>query len=195
MLTAKVLKGTDFFELEIIIEIMNSNTILEFLKIYKKLDELCRQILSSDRGVSEYIDEMSNESQGYRIAGWENDYKKLKKMRWIRNRLVHETDSFEDDIVNVEDIQWLHIFYCRIMECTDPFSLLHQSENIERKTDKRKKGSEINLSRNKPSFAQNKNLLDKDMILAGIILAGIILIGIVILVLFFCFNRGFRIHI
>ncbi len=58
---------------------MNSNMILEFLKAYKNLDELCRQILSSDRGVSEYIDEMSNESQGYRVAGWEGDYKKLKK--------------------------------------------------------------------------------------------------------------------
>ena len=55
---------------------MNSNYILGFLQNYKNLDELCRQILSSDRGVSEYIDEISNERQGYQIAGWERDYKK-----------------------------------------------------------------------------------------------------------------------
>ena len=34
------------------------NMILEFLEAYKSLDELCQQILSSDRGISEYIDEM-----------------------------------------------------------------------------------------------------------------------------------------
>jgi len=164
---------------------MDSNTILDFLKIYKNLDELCKQILSSDRGVSEYIDEMSNESQGYRIAGWERDYKKLKKMRWIRNRLVHETDSFEIDLVNVEDIEWLHTFYQRIMECTDPFSLLYQSEKMNGKAGKQKKCPEIVFSTDKASRSQNEELPEKYIfligtILAGIILAGMFLIGIVL---------------
>lgn len=159
---------------------MNSNMILEFLENYKYLDELCRQILSSERGISEYIDKMSNVRQGYRVAGWDKDYKKLKKMRWIRNRLVHETDSFEDNLVNEEDSEWLHTFYCRIMECTDPFSLLHQSENINRKTQKQEKDRETTFKRNKVSSSQNGELSDKDIILAAMILAGVILIGIVI---------------
>lgn len=45
-------------------KIIDSNDVLEFLKIYQNLDELCRKILSSDIGISEYINEMSNESQG-----------------------------------------------------------------------------------------------------------------------------------
>lgn len=50
------------------------NMILEFLEAYKSLDELCKQILSSDRGISEYIDEMERESQGcMRVACWETD--------------------------------------------------------------------------------------------------------------------------
>lgn len=157
-----------------------NNKILAFLENYKYLDELCRQILSSERGISEYIDEMSNVRQGYQVAGWERDYKKLKKMRWIRNRLVHETDSFQDNLVNEEDTEWLHIFYCRIMECTDPFSLLHQSENINRKTEKQEKDRETTFKRNKVSSSQNGKLSDKDIILAAMILAGVILIGIVI---------------
>lgn len=157
-----------------------NNKILAFLENYKYLDELCRQILSSERGISEYIDEMSNVRQGYQVAGWERDYKKLKKMRWIRNRLVHETDSFQDNLVNEEDTEWLHIFYCRIMECTDPFSLLHQSENINRKTEKQEKDLETTFKRNKVSSSQNGKLSDKDIILAAMILAGVILIGIVI---------------
>ena len=171
---------------------MSSNTILEFLDIYKKLDELCRQTLSSDRGVSEYIDQMNNERQGYRIAGWQGDYKQLKKMRWIRNCLVHESDSFEDNPVNIEDIEWLHTFYHRIMECTDPFSLLYQSENMNRKTGKQEKSADITLSTSEASYAPNEDLSDKDItletILAGIILAGVFLIGIVVLgVIFYDF--------
>lgn len=155
---------------------MDSNTVLDFLKIYKKLDELCRQILSSDKGISEYIDEMSNESQGYRIAGWERDYKRLKKMRWIRNRLVHETDAFEENLVNVEDIEWLHTFYQRIMECTDPFSLLHQSESMNRKTGKQEKYPEITFSANEASHSRNEELSDNNLVLAGLFLTGVVLI-------------------
>lgn len=50
------------------------NMILEFLEVYKSLDELCKQILSSDRGISEYIDEMKREGRGrMRVACWETD--------------------------------------------------------------------------------------------------------------------------
>lgn len=159
---------------------MNSNMILEFLENYKYLDELCRQILSSERGISEYIDKMSNVRQGYRVAGWDKDYKKLKKMRWIRNRLVHETDSFEDNLVNEEDSEWLHTFYCRIMECTDPFSLLHQSENMNRKPSKHERYSENDFPENQASLSRNRDWSYMDIVLAGLILTGVILLGIVI---------------
>lgn len=164
---------------------MNDNNILEFLDAYKNLDKLCRQILSSDRGVSEYIDEMNNESQGYRIAGWDRDYKQLKRMRWIRNRLVHETDSFEDNLFNTEDIEWLHTFYSRIMECEDPFSLLHQAKNTKVKTGKQEKSPEIYFQTHRASTSQNENLQNRNIILAGMLLTGIILTGIAICFLFY----------
>ena len=57
---------------------MDENHILEFLDTYKKLDELCRQLFLSDKGVSQYIDEMSSEGYGkWRVAGWERDYKRF----------------------------------------------------------------------------------------------------------------------
>lgn len=164
---------------------MNKNNILEFLEKYKELDQLCRQILSSDRGISEYIDEMSRESQGNRIAGWDRDYKKLKRLRWIRNRLVHEPDSFEDNLVNAEDIEWLHTFYKRIMECKDPFSLLRQSERLSRK--------EIDSHQNNKDLTNevltNKDLTDKELtslkwLFAVIIAGGVIMMGIVVLYLY-----------
>ena len=35
--------------------------ILIFFLLYKKLDELCKQVLSSTRGISEYIDQTQSE--------------------------------------------------------------------------------------------------------------------------------------
>lgn len=161
---------------------MNRNNILEFLEIYKNLDELCRQILSSDRGVSEYIDEMDFDNQrGRLVAGWERDYKQLKRMRWIRNRLVHEVDAFDENLVNVDDIEWLHIFYNRIMECSDPFSLLHQSVNINRKADKQLNCQNSYVSTNRESLIRNWELLFRKIILAVITIVGMILLGIVMI--------------
>ena len=107
-----------------------SNIILEFLEAYKSLDELCKQLLASDKGITEYIEGMSKESQGAkRVVGWENDYKQLKRLRWIRNQLVHDANSFQDDLVVAEDVHWLNTFRLRILECSDPYSLLYQSRN------------------------------------------------------------------
>lgn len=151
---------------------MNS-IILEFLEAYKSLDELCKQILSSDRGISKYIDEMNHESQGnMMVACWEEDYKQLRKMRRIRNQLVHETNSFQENLINVEDIEWLKTFRSRIMECTDPFSLLHQSRNIKRKITKQEKHPE-NYSKTNESSC-NWNLVVGVIILIGIIIFAII---------------------
>lgn len=129
-----------------------NNIILEFLEAYKSLDELCKQTLSSDKGISKYIDEMNYESQGHmKVVCWEKDYKQLKKMRWIRNRLVHETNSFQENIITPEDIEWLKNFRTRIMECTDPFSLLYQSRNTKVKMIKYEECSENYFKTNEPS--------------------------------------------
>lgn len=163
---------------------MNSEEILEFLESYKNLDELCRQILSSDRGVSQYIDEMSHEVLGsYMVDGWEKDYKQLKRMRWIRNCLVHQTNSFSDNLFDTEDIEWLHNFYFRIMECRDPFSLLNNSQKKYKETAKQKneKTQEKYFSSKESYSFQNEDLTpDNNAILLfkGILFA---IVAIVIL--------------
>lgn len=155
-------------------EIMN-NMILDFLEAYKSLDELCKQILSSDKGISKYIDEMNYERQGHMIVTcWEKDYKQLKKMRWIRNQLVHETNSFQDKLVDVEDIEWLKNFRTRILECTDPFSLLYQSRSVKRKTTKQDEYPPNYFKTYKPSC--NTNLVFGVKIFIGIIILVIIIL-------------------
>lgn len=116
--------------------------ILKFLKAYKKLDELCKQVLSSDRGISEYIDQMQSEGENCsKIHGWNSDLKRLKRMRWMRNQLVHDADSFDTLKVTKEDISYLKEFRSRILNCEDPFSLLYNS-----------KKSSNNIGFNEPVF-------------------------------------------
>lgn len=163
----------------------------EFLEVYKSIDELCKQILSSDRGISEYIDEMNHESQGrMMVACWEKDYNQLKKMRWIRNQLVHEVNSSQKNLVTMEEIEWLKTFRSRILECTDPFSLLRETRNIKRKTTvKQDKPSGTYSKTSGPSH--NTNLLEKTIISIGIalaIVAGIGILGIVFC-LYFVLNK------
>lgn len=167
---------------------MNHSIILEFLEKYKNLDELCRQILSSDRGISEYINKMECESQGRRLVnGWERDYKGLKRMRWIRNCLVHETDSFDKNLVNESDIEWLHKFYQRIMECTDPFSLLHRAVKINRSGYKQQNYQDNYLFTDRASRSRNEELSLGPIILAAMIIALLILLGIAIICILCCF--------
>ncbi len=130
-------------------KLMN-DIILEFLEAYKSLDELCKQILASNRGISEYIDAMNTEQRGKRvIASWEKDYAQLKQLRWKRNRLVHEINSFEDNVVGIEDVEWLKNFRTRIIERTDPFSLLYQFINNQKtETVKREKCAENEPQKN-----------------------------------------------
>ncbi len=111
------------------------NLIIEYLSAYKHLDNLCKDILDSDVGITEYIDEMEEEKAwGIRyVSEWNEDYKQLKHLRWMRNKLVHEADSFDEIEISRTDIEWLENFEERILQEEDPFSLLRQYRNQVRK--------------------------------------------------------------
>jgi len=56
-----------------------NHIILDFLNAYKELDALCKQILSSDIGISKYIEEMDKKRYAHSyVFDWERDYKNLK---------------------------------------------------------------------------------------------------------------------
>lgn len=144
----------------------------EFFEAYKRLDELCKQVLLSDRGISEYIKEMENEGQVY-VGGWERDYKQLKRMRWLRNQIAHEADTIEKNIVTMQDIEWLKEFHVRIMECKDPFSLLNLGKNANKKIAK------AHVSKLEKSGQESKQVSD----FGGIFFAIFLLILTVVIVI------------
>lgn len=103
---------------------------IDFLEKYKRLDNLCKDILSSNTGVTSYIDKMTSLSYGFSmVSSWENDLKRLKHIRWVRNKLTHDNNS--DGLVGDEEINFVNDFYNQIMNQEDPFSKLRKIE-IER---------------------------------------------------------------
>ena len=116
-----------------------------FLEEYKILDESCKVLLESDVGVTEYINIMKEVPEKYsvQINGWTDDFKKLKRSRAIRNKIVHEVGKCEENLSTLLDVDWLKNFYCRIKEEQDPLSLYFkiirkEQEESENTGDKKK---------------------------------------------------------
>ncbi len=103
-----------------------------FLDLYKRVDRFLQDSYSTDRGVSSYIELMEeNNWKGLRSTiSWENDYRMLKHIRWLRNQLAHEVE-LDSDLCDEKDFSWLSSFYDRLYSSNDPLSLMYQ-EDIKR---------------------------------------------------------------
>lgn len=62
-----------------------------FIESYKHLEKLCGDMLQTQHGISAYIDDMENTPKGsYLVQGWDEDFKRLKHYRWIRNQIARK---------------------------------------------------------------------------------------------------------
>lgn len=98
----------------------------EFIDEYKHLEKLCNEIYAEQHGVTLYINEMEQKSSFSTngIPNWDADLEYLKRVRHIRNNLVHESDY---DIDYTEsDISFIKDFYQRILNQQDPLALLRK---------------------------------------------------------------------
>lgn len=101
---------------------------------YKHLEKLCGEIMRDERRVSAYIDEMTCTPFGPSlVAGWNNDLKKLKYYRHIRNLIAHEPDCSEDSLCVPSDAVWIENFCTRILNSSDPLSLYRRALAEQRK--------------------------------------------------------------
>lgn len=103
---------------------------LEFQEEYKRLDRLCKDYLSNTEGISEYIRQMESTlcSDCRYVFTWEDDYKQLKHVRWVRNQLAHEVGTLNSDICTEDDLDWIQSFYNRIMNGSDPFTVIRKAK-------------------------------------------------------------------
>ncbi len=105
-----------------------------YFETYKRLDNLCKDILQSNIGISMYIEEMEKCSYiRNEIDDWNEIYQTLKYYRHLRNKIAHEVGVLEKDFCAEKDIQWLDNFYQKILRCEDPLALYRQLKNKKQK--------------------------------------------------------------
>ena len=59
--------------------------------------------------------------------GWVEDLKCLKHYRWVRNQIVHDPNSSEENMCDLSDAQWIDNFYDRIMKQSDPLAMYREA--------------------------------------------------------------------
>ena len=105
---------------------------MSFMNSYKHLEKLCGEIMRDERRVSAYIDEMTCTPFGPSlVAGWNNDLKKLKHYRHIRNLIAHEPDCSEDSLCVPSDAVWIENFCTRILNSSDPVKRIPQPQDLD----------------------------------------------------------------
>lgn len=93
-----------------------------FFEQFKKLDNQCCHMFGcKSGGVTQYIDSMTCNWAGQQLVpGWVQDYKSLKHVRWLRNKLAHEFVDYQ--LSEVEDLEFLEDFHHRVQRGCDPLS-------------------------------------------------------------------------
>ena len=130
-----------------------------FFEEYKKLDNLCKDLFKSDRGVSQYIEEMECTpfTKSRLVESWQDDYKMLKHVKWIRNNIAHNNDYSG---CNKSDVKSVKDFYQKIINQKDPFSVIDQnSRELQRRNNKNyntKRTDETAVYRENNSNADNE---------------------------------------
>jgi len=97
---------------------------MSFLSSYKRLDNLCRDLFKSEKGVTAYISCMEQVEYPYlKSAGFDSDYKMLKHYRYMRNQIAHDNYAEEVAMCTENDIVWIEQFHQKIINRTDPLAL------------------------------------------------------------------------
>lgn len=114
----------------------------EFIDEYKHLEKMCSEMYGQQHGISQYIADMEQTSSytAGRIPGWNNDLANLKRVRYIRNKMVHDAEDY-DDAYEPEDLEFLRQFYQRILNQQDP--LATKARQAQKTTQEKQKTSKI----------------------------------------------------
>ena len=101
------------------------NIHIELLEEYKYVDAICRGMLGAEKGVTAYIEQLDETpvTVRYWITEWNDEYRQLKHIRWLRNQIAHSTGSVE---CTQSDLDWLKCFHNRLLTQKDLLAKAHR---------------------------------------------------------------------
>lgn len=155
----------------------------ELFEEYKRVDGICRDMFASQRGVSEYIEQMERDfvDGQQRIPSWEQDYRALKRVRWLRNQIAHEmtaTDCTSNDVAYIRD------FHDRLLHQEDPLAVLRRLRSAAQPTvTQRKVVAQKRMPHLNRKSTNLKEIFPFKMIAAGVLVALFVLVVLAVLLI------------
>lgn len=154
---------------------------IEFLEEYKYVDAICRDMLGAEKGVTAYIEQL-DETPGtvrYWITEWNDEYKQLKHIRWLRNQIAHSTGSVE---CSQADVDWLKGFHNRLLTQQD---LLAKARRVIQESQiQREQQLAKTVTATAPKYSatvfRSPRKLRKSWILIAIIAALVVIVGVLV---------------
>lgn len=154
---------------------------INILEEFKYVDAICRDMLNADKGVSAYIEQLDTTPLAVRywITEWNNEYRQLKHIRWLRNQIAHSTGYVE---CSQADLDWLKDFHNKLLTQQD---LLAKARRIIQESQIQKQQQQAKtVSAAAPKYGANvsgsPSRLRKFWILTAIIVALVVLVGVLI---------------
>ena len=140
---------------------------VKFLEEYKRTDNLCADIYEG--GVSGYISAMDAvpEEERAGIVHWNDDYRALKRLRWLRNRITHDTQGSD---CKKADLDMLTAFREHLMKGSDSLGVLTKrrkaKEEAERRAAERKAAERAaaKQAKQKKRAARDEDSIDSSML-------------------------------
>ncbi len=98
-----------------------------FFEAYTSVDKICGEIYNCTNGTSVYIEQMEQLSaEGEKnVLSWADDLSGLKRARWVRNQLAHQTFLYQ--LSEEKDLRFIRKFYTRLLNGTDPLASLNRN--------------------------------------------------------------------
>ena len=154
---------------------------IELLEEYKYVDAICRDMLGAEKGVSAYIEQLDETPMTVRywITEWNDEYRQLKHIRWLRNQIAHSTGSVE---CSQADLDWLKGFHNRLLTQQDLLAKARrviQESQIQRQHQQAKNIAAAAPKRGTNVYRSPRGPR-KSWILIAVIAALVVLIGILI---------------
>ena len=154
---------------------------IELLEEYKYVDAICRDMLGAEKGVTAYIEQLDETpvTVRYWITEWNDEYRQLKHIRWLRNQIVHSTGSVE---CTQSDLDWLKGFHNRLLTQQDLLAMAHRVIKESQIQRQQQLAKTVTAAVPKPgtNIYRSPRGPRKSLILIAVIAALAVLIGILI---------------
>ncbi|MBO6130214.1 MAG: hypothetical protein J6P79_15180 [Pseudobutyrivibrio sp.] len=142
---------------------------MEFFEEYKLIDNICRDMFQTQQGVTEYINQMeANDLVGSRsVANWNEKYKMLKHLRWLRNQIAHDSGAPE---LEESDLLELQHFHRQLLNQKDPLATISRATRDSKK----------NPPKMRVDYSSFDNPHKEDEEMSPLVIVGIIVVAVVL---------------